>query len=285
MSDTTTVPPHPAKFSRPVLDKLNELLVAEADRTWPDQREDYDEPRVLDVLDPFGGVGGIHDLAGRWQAESGPFRVATTAVELEPEWAAAHPDTEVGDALALRFDTGAFPVVATSPCYGNRMADHHEAKDPCKECNGLGCTCPGYCEKGGNTHPDHTCPVCKGSGLSKRNTYRHQLGRMPSDNSAAVMAWGTEYRTFHDLAAGEMIRVADTDGLVLVNMSNHLTNKGQVEHHVTEWWINTLLYRGCRIAGVYPVATRRQRQGQNGQHRTECEFIIAVRTPRDRRLL
>lgn len=34
----------------------------------------------------------------------------------------------------------------------------------CPSCGGLGCACPGFCEQGGNTHPDHTCPTCSGKG-------------------------------------------------------------------------------------------------------------------------
>lgn len=47
--------------------------------------------------------------------------------------------TIVGNALALpnRW-TGTFTVVATSPCYGNRMADHHVNEDACSLCKGTG---------------------------------------------------------------------------------------------------------------------------------------------------
>lgn len=280
MTDTTpTTPPHPARFSGPVLDQLMDLLHPEVHRI-----ADREPGRgYVHVLDPFAGVGNVHRLAGpvRVGPEDDDTRtvlVSTVGVELEPEWATAHPGTEQGDATALRFDTGSFDVVATSPCYGNRMADHHEARDTCKTCAGTG-------YDGEDSPLSPSCPSCKGAGLSKRNTYRHQLGRPLTPGSGAGLLWGPEYRALHDAAIGEMVRVVREDGLVLVNMSNHLTDKGNTEHHVTEWWVNALLYRACRIAGVYPVRTRRQRQGQNGQHRTEHEFVIAVRTPRNRRLL
>ncbi len=35
----------------------------------------------------------------------------------------------------------------------------------CAACRGLGCTCPGFCEHGGDSHPDHTCPACGGTGV------------------------------------------------------------------------------------------------------------------------
>jgi hypothetical protein len=37
---------------------------------------------------------------------------------------------------------------------------------PCPDCNGLGCTCPGFCERPGRSDPDHACPTCDGKGVA-----------------------------------------------------------------------------------------------------------------------
>ena len=68
------------------------------------------------VLDPFAGV-----------ARTDAFGDAVTLVcsELERDWATG----VVADALRLPYRAGCFDAIATSPTYGNRMADHHEAKD------------------------------------------------------------------------------------------------------------------------------------------------------------
>src|SRR5687768_3397456 len=114
------------------------------------------------VLDPFAGVGTIHELAYRAGV---PMSIGYETAE---EWANAdlYPGMPrrqiVADFLNLAGLAPSVDLIVTSPCYGNRMADHHEAKD-----------------------------------TSKRNTYRHRLGRMPTPGSSAVMQWGDEYREFH----------------------------------------------------------------------------------------
>ena len=105
-SDTVPVL-HPARFSDAVLDRIGTML------------DEYQVNGV--VLDPFAGAGKIHRLAT-------PTR-RTVGVEIEPEWAATHPGTIVGNALALGFGAESIDAVVTSPCYGNRLADHHEARD------------------------------------------------------------------------------------------------------------------------------------------------------------
>ena len=100
MSD---IRPHPAKFSKPILEKLESLTLG-----LPDGAR---------VLDPFAGVGGIHSLS----------RFETVGVELEPEWAKAHDRTLVGDSryLETMFDFEMFDAIITSPGYASRMSDRY----------------------------------------------------------------------------------------------------------------------------------------------------------------
>ena len=111
----------------------------------------------------------------------------SVGVELEPEWVAMHSRTIVGDALDLPFHDDTFDVVATSPCYGNRLADHHNAQD------------------GG-----------------RRHSYTHDLGRILHSHNAGTLHWGDAYRIFHVAAWAEAVRVLVPSGLFVLNISDHL---------------------------------------------------------------
>jgi hypothetical protein len=254
-----TVPRHPAKFSRPIIEAaIVEVSSWQQDRRWAPAR----------LLDPFAGVGRCHDLGD-------VAGIETVGVELEPEWAAADPRTIVGDALALPFGEAEFDLLFTSPCYGNRMADHHEARDACAACGGSGCrvdSCLGGHPDDGNDHG--LCPTCGGAGLSKRNTYRHALGRPLSDGSVATMQWGSEYRAFHELAWREALRVLRPSALLLVNVSNHI-RKG-VEQPVVEWHLNEFLRHGCHLRAAHRIGTQRNRQGANGDARVDGELLLVL---------
>lgn len=126
------------------------------------------------VLDPFAGVGRIHELER-------PGRV-TVGVEIELEWAATHPHTVCGDSTSLPFPNETFDYIATSPTYGNRMADHHNARDD-----------------------------------SRRFTYKHMLGRDLHPNNSGRMQWGAPYRRLHETVWAECWRVLKPDGRLIIN--------------------------------------------------------------------
>src|SRR5262245_56438382 len=183
----TMVTPHGAKFNAGVLGRIGGWL----------ERESI-EWGTIDVLDPFGGVGLIHGLACR--------DVHTYAVELEPEWAelsALLGPTWCGDFFDFEQPPGWPPpgewiAVVTSPTYGNRMADHHNARD-----------------------------------ASKRNTYKTWLGRDPSEGSSATMQWGPSYRDFH---AGAWLRVYELlspGGLFILNVKDHV--RKAIVQPVAKW--------------------------------------------------
>jgi tRNA G10 N-methylase Trm11 len=93
----------------------------------------------------------------------------------------------VGDALALPFPDATFDAVVTSPTYGNRMADHHHARDG-----------------------------------SLRYSYTHTLGRSLHPNNSGTLHWGAEYQRFHSLAWREVWRVVRPGGRFVLNIKDHV---------------------------------------------------------------
>jgi DNA modification methylase len=208
---------HPAKYSNPILDVMQEMLV--------------DVSGIL--LDPFAGTGKIHLL----QRED----LKTFGVEIEPEWATLHPQTIVGDALNLPFADASFDAIATSPTYGNRMADHHNAKDG-----------------------------------SKRNTYKHTLGRDLHPNNSGQLQWGPKYREFHEKVWAECIRVLKPNGTFILNISNHI-RKGE-EIDVTDWQVRTI-QQYIPIKDVRTVGTIRYKEGSNSSLRPDHESVVRFLKP------
>lgn len=156
------IPPHPATYPQAVLDIFAEFV----------QPDDV-------VLDPFGGVGGIHQL--RQMVEC-----TTVAIELEPEWAAASPHTICGDARRAAELVGGrrFNVIATSPAYGNRLADDYVASDP-----------------------------------QARRSYAIDLGRSLTDGNGAGMHYASngEYEQLHYQVWWQAMTLLEPGGLFLLN--------------------------------------------------------------------
>lgn len=213
------VPPHPAKYSKPVLDAIKNSLIH---HLRPGGR----------ILDPFAGVGGIHHLRG--------MGYYTVGIEIEPEWAEVHPATICGDSRHVITTLGKFQAVVTSPTYGNRMADHHEAKDD-----------------------------------SVRNTYRHKLGRRLSHGSSAGLQWGREYKELHAAVWDQVPDILVGEKLFVLNISDHI-RKGEVIP-VTDWHVNYLASLGFFMIQYDRPATRRQKMGANGHLRVPYESVITFR--------
>jgi hypothetical protein len=187
------IPPHPATYPQAVLDIFAEFV------------EQGDA-----VLDPFGGVGGIHQL--RRMAGC-----ATVAIELEAEWAAAHSDTIHGDATRLSELVGdqRFDVIATSPAYGNRLADDYQASDP-----------------------------------HARRSYAIDLGRSLTDGSGAGMHYATngEYEALHRAVWWQAVRQLQPGGLFLLNCKD-FQRSGEVMP-VTGWHVGVLADMGLVVIDV-----------------------------------
>lgn len=208
---------HPAPFSDPILDRV-------ADRVRGAET----------VLDPFAGTGRVHELRDRAGVPN------TVGIEIEPEWAAKHPDTIEGDALDLPLDDHSVDAIATSPTYGNRMADHHNANDD-----------------------------------STRLTYKHSLGRDLNENNSGAMQWGDEYRDFHRRAWSEAERVLKPGGTFVVNIKDHIRD-GQ-KQDVVAWHIDTLYGLGLHLMGLDLVPTKGVMAGANADTRVCAEVVLTFR--------
>lgn len=233
--NTEAVPHHPAPFSKEILLVLEQVVHDEAARLG---REPW-------ILDPFAGIGRVHELGSH-----------TIGVELEEEWASAHRRTVCGDSTCLLYTLwyggraagwfGApFDMIVTSPCYGNRMADHHEAKD-----------------------------------ASVRNTYRHRLGRMPSTNSGAILQYGEKYKTLHAEIYEQAVdpQVLTGDGLFVLNVSNFYRRDKLID--AVSWHQETIEALGFVIERAIPVKTRRNKFGANGSKRADEEWVLTYRNQR-----
>lgn len=200
---------HPAKFSDAMMPLLCELLIGK-------ER----------VLDPFGGTSKLKQVMTTARVFTG---------EIEWEWAKMGADT-VSDALNLPYAAGSFDCVCTSPTYGNRMADHHEAKDG-----------------------------------SRRNTYRHSLGRMLHPDNSGQLQWGDKYREFHLKAWREVKRVLESGGTFILNVSDHI--RAGERMRVSDWHATTLNDMGFAIKAFHEIETPRNRFGANANLRVGAEYV------------
>lgn len=211
--------------------------VLEASRPWLDREQD-----ARFAGDPRARLRILDTFAG-----TGGVHVLhdehgdeTWGAELEHEWASQHRRTVVADAERPPWRPGSFHVLFTSPTYGNRLADLYDGRDG-----------------------------------SKRFTYRLALDRELTKNSSGGLQWGEKYRSFHERFVRATLPCLDDNGLVIINMSNHV--RDGVEIHVVEWWVSMLLAEGLRLLGVEPVETPRIGMGANSELRADAEFLIVVR--------
>lgn len=202
---------HPARYSTNLIPIFADIL------------DGYDH-----VLDPFAGTGRIHELP-----------MHTVGVEIEPEWAALHPDTVEGSALDLPWEDAEFDAVCTSPTYGNRLADSHNASDP-----------------------------------ERRRSYTHDLGRKLSDDNSGAMQWGDEYREFHETAWAEAVRVLRPGGRFVLNIKDHI--RGGVQQPVTAWHVAALVDLGMRYNAELSqgAPTGHLQQGSNSEARAGQELVL-----------
>lgn len=220
--------PHPAKFNAAILAELARLIWLEAHRLRRARRD-------VIVLDPFAGTGRL-----QWVAR-GPVKVLCS--DLEPEWAGQAVDGGIrSDATDLPLPDESVDVIATSPTYGNRMADLYDGRDG-----------------------------------SRRHTYRIDLGRLPSPGSSSGLQWGPEYRALHAAAWAEAFRVLRPGSLIALNVKDHPRDGSWQE--VPQWHAAELARQG--FDGLAPILVDADglRHGANWEDRAEHEQILLGRKP------
>jgi len=240
--------PHPAKFNDPILFVIAEMI---DDEIFAGDGPKSGTFRQFNVLDPFAGTGRVHELDTFRPAGAAQSPLNTRGIELEPEWAEMHPRTEQGDALDMVNVPAAWAdIVATSPTYGNRMADHHDAKDG-----------------------------------SKRMTYRHQLGRPLHENNSGKMAWGPKYWEFHEDAWTEVNRVLAPGGMFIINTKDFIRTKRIKKRPVretvgvTSWHLELLAAMGYSVIRHERIPVKGMGFGANGKNRVGHEDVVALRKP------
>jgi SAM-dependent methyltransferase len=163
-------------------------------------------------------------------------------LEIEFEWASINNGI-VADSQYMPFRNEVFDAVCTSPTYGNRMADHFV---------------------------DHQ--------LDKnyiRSTYRNCLRRDLHINNSGRMQWGEKYRKLHINVWNECKRVLKNNGLLILNISDHIRNGKQIE--VSKWHVDILKGLGFSLIEQIEVKTHRQRMGKNSELRVEYEYVFIFR--------
>lgn len=186
---------------------------------------------VTRVLDPFGGVGGIFALAPLLPG------VEIQAIELEAEWAGCDARIRQGNALALPWAAGYFDAICTSPTYGNRLADHHLARD-----------------------------------AARRRSYTHDLGRPLQADNSGRLHWGPQYQDFHRRAWTEARRVLQPGGRFVLNVKDHI--RGGEVAPVTAWHVGALRGLGFRLAEEVRVPCPGMRWGANREARVGYESVL-----------
>lgn len=233
--------PHPAKYSKEIMPVLASSLIG-----------------CHKVLDPFAGTGRIHQLDGwvvdvtqgnkaKYGNQTPPPAVSldleTYGIEIEPKWAEQHPRTQVGNAIKLPFADEFFDAVCTSPVYGNRMSDHHNAKDG-----------------------------------SKRHTYTHYYGEDLHESNAGRMRFpGTAYECLHYLAWLEAWRVLRPFGRLVLNVKNFYAD-GEIVDVVT-WHKETLERIGFALTGAKKVGVPGNKHGALRTKSVDYECVLVFFKP------
>jgi hypothetical protein len=228
---------HPAQYSVAVLAEFAKAI---------DRRD------IVNVLDPMGGVGGVHKLARPPSLlDSGKV---TTALDIECCYIAKaqelYPDCEsvIGDACALPFDTDSFSAIAVSPSYMNRMRDWFV----------IG---PNRTTKAGQSYA-----LNLGRELDPRNSAHHEMS--PEG-----------YWRLHAVAWSESVRVLRPGGLFVLNAKDFV--RGGIRQRIVDGHVAILTNLGLSVECRYTIAGKGYGSavGEHGNARAEGEETVVLSAP------
>lgn len=233
-------PEHPAKWSDSILDKIAEWIRMEPSLS-----------KNLAILDPCGGVGKIGALRQRLP----DHKLRITSNDIEPGW--AKQGTAWGcdhltwlDASISRPEwMDRFDLVITSFTYGNRMSDHHKAKDGSKRFSYF---------------------HCYGVDLSHRNTGLYKASQ-------------DDYWLLHEEILATIVLSLRPGGRFILNMSDHIKTRKVGGEKIKEVQRVSARMAALAMANCFvmedwiQVATPRLKQGQNHANRMDHENIFIFR--------
>jgi hypothetical protein len=155
----------------------------------------------------------------------------------------------VGDSRFLPYEDEFFDFFATSPTFANRMADHHKARDK-----------------------------------SRRNTYKHAIGRDLTPGNTGMMGWlgkeGEEYRLTNRQIMQCLHRKLKPRARGVFEMKDHFrtlkTGGPQVRQYVTRWWLRMMQAISFIILDKVDVPVEGNRQGENHDARMEYTSLVLV---------
>ena len=190
------------------------------------------------VLDPFAGVGKIGLI------KNFGFNGEIYANDIESDWIEPNEfkcdHVTIEDSEFLNHEDEFFDAICTSPTYGNRMADHHNAKDG-----------------------------------SMRNTYTHCIGHDLENGNTGKMQWGIEYREKHERIYKNLCRMLKCGGIFVLNVKNFIKKGKEID--VTQFHIDVLGEYGLEVEGCIKVPVNSNGFGANGKIRVDHEWIIILK--------
>lgn len=209
---------HPCPFSDIILNEIAKNL----------------HPSIKSILDPFAGTGKIAKL------KSMGYKGEIICNDIEESWDRFGGVDEWlnEDAENLHF-LRLVDAIITSPTYGNRMADHHKAKDD-----------------------------------SKRITYTHKLGKDLHPQNTGKMQWSNEYKEKHERVYRNLVLLIKEKGFFILNISNHIRNGKEI--NVSSFHIDLLTSLGLVVNEIKKIKTKRMRFGENSKNRVSCEYLIIM---------